>query len=137
MGERGLALTHSLAHSLTHSLTWGGSERGGDETMVMEVDTATDAGLAKLDAHLLDNSYISGVQASLDDLTVFMTFKTAPDASLKSVSRWYKHIAALLNGSFPGPPTGIKLAVSGGKKKEKPKEEPKPKKAEPTAEELA
>ena len=30
----------------------------------MEVDTATDAGLAKLDAHLLDNSYISGYVAA-------------------------------------------------------------------------
>ena len=101
-----------------------------------------------------DVNDVSSVQASLDDLVVFMTFKAAPAASLKSVSRWYKHIHALLSGSFPGAPGGVKLATAGknagggnnnnnnnaggkkdkkkDKKQEKPKEEPKPKKAEPT-----
>jgi len=35
-------------------------------------------------------------QASKDDLTVYAALPTAPSAEYVNVSRWYKHIDALL-----------------------------------------
>ena len=81
-------------------------------------------------------------QPSVDDLTVFMTFAAPPPTEYKGITRWYKHVGALLSNSFPGPATGIKIAglskpsTTNGKgneknqKKEKKAEKPKPKKAE-------
>jgi len=50
----------------------------------------------KLDEYLLSRSYISGYQASKDDLTVYGLFSKAPSADLVNLSRWYKHIDALI-----------------------------------------
>lgn len=59
-------------------------------------DLSSPAGLDSLDAYLLSRSYITGYQASKDDLTVFSAVPKASLASYVNVSRWYKHIDALL-----------------------------------------
>uniref|UniRef100_A0A1J3CYN8 Elongation factor 1-delta 1 n=1 Tax=Noccaea caerulescens TaxID=107243 RepID=A0A1J3CYN8_NOCCA len=56
----------------------------------------SDAGLKKLDEHLLTRSYITGYQASKDDITVFGALAKAPTSQYVNASRWYKHIDALL-----------------------------------------
>jgi elongation factor 1-beta len=56
----------------------------------------SDAGLKKLDAYLLTRSYISGYQASKDDLTVHTALSKPPSPTYVNVSRWYNHIEALL-----------------------------------------
>ncbi|KAJ6410381.1 hypothetical protein OIU84_007179 [Salix udensis] len=59
-------------------------------------DFTSAAGLKKLDDFLLSRSYISGYQASKDDLTVYSALSSAPSAEYVNVSRWYTHIDALL-----------------------------------------
>ncbi|KAJ4950960.1 hypothetical protein NE237_027792 [Protea cynaroides] len=54
------------------------------------------AGLKKFDEYLLTRSYISGYQASKDDITVHAAFSGVPSSEYVNVSRWYKHIDALL-----------------------------------------
>ncbi len=57
---------------------------------------ASEAGLKKLDEYLLTRSYITGYQASKDDITVHAAFAKAPSSEYVNVSRWYNHIEALL-----------------------------------------
>ncbi|KAL0425266.1 UNVERIFIED_CONTAM: Elongation factor 1-delta [Sesamum radiatum] len=59
-------------------------------------DLSSAAGLKKLDDYLLSRSYITGYQASKDDLTVHAALSKAPSANYVNVSRWYNHIEALL-----------------------------------------
>ncbi|XP_039046947.1 elongation factor 1-delta-like [Hibiscus syriacus] len=59
-------------------------------------DLGSAAGLKKLDEYLLSRSYISGYQASKDDITVYSALSGAPSDSYVNVSRWYNHIDALL-----------------------------------------
>ncbi|KAJ6676503.1 RIPENING REGULATED PROTEIN DDTFR10-LIKE [Salix viminalis] len=59
-------------------------------------DLTSAAGLKKLDDFLLSRSYISGYQASKDDLTVYSALSSAPSAEYVNVSRWFSHIDALL-----------------------------------------
>ncbi|XP_027942737.1 elongation factor 1-delta-like [Vigna unguiculata] len=59
-------------------------------------DLSSASGLKKLDEYLLSRSYITGYQASKDDLTVYAALPTAPSAEYVNVSRWFKHIDALL-----------------------------------------
>ncbi|KAL2539626.1 Elongation factor 1-delta 2 [Abeliophyllum distichum] len=56
----------------------------------------SDAGLKKLDEYLLSRSYITGYQASKDDLTVHAALPKPPSPDYVNVSRWYNHIEALL-----------------------------------------
>ncbi|KAJ6970738.1 hypothetical protein NC653_035115 [Populus alba x Populus x berolinensis] len=63
-------------------------------------DLTSVAGLKKLDDFLLSRSYISGYQASKDDLTVYSALSSAPSAEHVNVYRWYTHIDALLRISF-------------------------------------
>lgn len=56
----------------------------------------SDAGLKKLDEYLLSHSYITGYQASKDDITVYSYLAKPPPADYANASRWYKHIDALL-----------------------------------------
>ncbi|KAL9248989.1 Elongation factor 1-delta-like protein [Drosera capensis] len=56
----------------------------------------SDATLKKLDEFLLTRSYITGYQASKDDLTVFAAIPKHPSPEFVNVSRWYSHIDALL-----------------------------------------
>ncbi|GMY33048.1 elongation factor 1-delta [Fagus crenata] len=59
-------------------------------------DVNSPSGLKKLDDHLLTRSYISGYQASKDDITVHAALSKAPSVEYVNVSRWYSHIDALL-----------------------------------------
>ncbi|KNA21806.1 hypothetical protein SOVF_039790 [Spinacia oleracea] len=59
-------------------------------------DLSTDAGLKKLDEYLLSRSYITGYQASKDDLAVYSSVSKKSLDAYVNVSRWYKHIDALL-----------------------------------------
>lgn len=56
----------------------------------------SEAGLKKLDEYLLTRSYITGYQASKDDLAVYSSFSAAPSSKYINVARWFSHIDALL-----------------------------------------
>ncbi|KAK9278563.1 hypothetical protein L1049_028135 [Liquidambar formosana] len=56
----------------------------------------SEAGLKKLDDYLLTRSYITGYQASKDDITVHAALSKAPPSEYVNVCRWYHHINALL-----------------------------------------
>ncbi|KAL3674987.1 hypothetical protein R1sor_024935 [Riccia sorocarpa] len=73
---------------------------------------SSDAGLKKLDEYLLTRSYITGYQASRDDLSVYLALEKAPTSKHVNASRWYSHITALLGSSFPGKAAGVKVAGS-------------------------
>eukprot|EP00850_Spirogloea_muscicola_P019752 SM000198S05323 [mRNA] locus=s198:198061:200522:+ [translate_table: standard] len=55
-------------------------------------------GLKALDVHLFTRSYITGYQASRDDLAVYSVLKGVPSEYVNA-ARWYKHISALLGSS--------------------------------------
>ncbi|KAM7480142.1 hypothetical protein LguiA_028355 [Lonicera macranthoides] len=57
---------------------------------------SSEAGLKQLDEYLLTRSYITGYQASKDDLTVHAAFTKPPSSAYVNVTRWYNHIEALL-----------------------------------------
>ncbi|XP_068667954.1 elongation factor 1-delta-like [Aristolochia californica] len=59
-------------------------------------DLNSESGIKKLDEYLLSRSYITGYQASKDDLLVYSTLSQGPSAEYINVSRWYNHIDALL-----------------------------------------
>ncbi|CAK9141077.1 unnamed protein product [Ilex paraguariensis] len=59
-------------------------------------DLSSVAGLKKLDEFLLTRSYITGYQASKDDLTVHAALSKPPSSKYVNVARWYNHIEALL-----------------------------------------
>ncbi|KAA8540687.1 hypothetical protein F0562_024394 [Nyssa sinensis] len=54
------------------------------------------SGLKKLDEYLLTRSYITGYQASKDDIIVHAALSKPPPSEYVNVSRWYNHIEALL-----------------------------------------
>ncbi|CAF1968791.1 unnamed protein product [Brassica napus] len=60
---------------------------------------SSDAGLKKLDEHLLTRSYLTECQASKDDLTIFVALAKPPSSQYLNASRWYNHIVALLRTS--------------------------------------
>ncbi|KAF7000094.1 hypothetical protein CFC21_016044 [Triticum aestivum] len=64
--------------------------------MAATFNVNAEAGLQKLDGYLLSRSYISGYQASKDDLAVYSEFSVAPPSTCTNVARWYNHIDALL-----------------------------------------
>ncbi|XP_028765085.1 elongation factor 1-delta-like [Neltuma alba] len=71
------------------------------------------SGLKKLDEYLLTRSYITGYQASKDDITVHAALSKAPSAEYVNASRWYKHIDALLRISgVSGDGCGVKVEGS-------------------------
>ncbi|PAN49234.1 hypothetical protein PAHAL_9G435300 [Panicum hallii] len=59
----------------------------------------SEAGLQKLNDYLLTRSYITGYQASKDDMAVFTALSSTPPSSYVNVTRWYDHISALLRSS--------------------------------------
>lgn len=73
---------------------------------------STETGLKKLDEYLLSRSYISGYQASKDDLTVYGAFSKAPSAEYVNVLRWFKHIDALLRISGISEGSGVTVEGS-------------------------
>lgn len=64
--------------------------------MAPTFNVGSEAGLKKLDEYLLSRSYITGYQASKDDLTVHAAFTKPPSPQYVNLSRWYNHITALL-----------------------------------------
>ncbi|KAJ7550819.1 hypothetical protein O6H91_07G119800 [Diphasiastrum complanatum] len=70
---------------------------------------ATSEGVQQLDQYLLTRSYISGYQASKDDLAVYLALKEVPPSNLVNASRWYSHISALIRSSFPGESVGVSI----------------------------
>ncbi|XP_024191150.1 elongation factor 1-delta 1 [Rosa chinensis] len=76
-------------------------------------DINSAAGLKKLDQYLLTRSYITGYQASKDDVTVHAALSKPPSAEYVNASRWYNHIAALLRISgVSGEGCGVKIEGS-------------------------
>jgi elongation factor 1-beta len=76
-------------------------------------DLSTDAGLKELDAYLAPKSYITGYQASRDDLAVYAALSAAPDASkYVNAARWYSHVTALLGHNFSGAGVGVSIGGS-------------------------
>ncbi|KAL3631705.1 hypothetical protein CASFOL_024689 [Castilleja foliolosa] len=59
-------------------------------------DLSSAAGLKNLDAYLLSRSYITGYQASKDDLVVYAALSKPPSSDNVNVLRWFNHIEALL-----------------------------------------
>ncbi|XP_004507191.1 elongation factor 1-delta 1-like [Cicer arietinum] len=73
----------------------------------------SESGLKKLDEYLLTRSYISGYQASKDDITVYSALSSVPSDEFVNVSRWYKHIDALLRISgVSGEGSGVTVESS-------------------------
>lgn len=70
---------------------------------------STEAGLKHLDEYLLSRTFITGYQATRDDITVYGAISKAPGPNFPNVSRWYKHISSLLSSSFPGEAIGVKI----------------------------
>jgi len=70
-------------------------------------DLSSAAGLKKLNTYLEAKSYISGYNASQDDVTVFKKLGKEPKADLVSALRWYKHIASMKAdfAKLPGVPS--------------------------------
>ncbi|KAG2265884.1 hypothetical protein Bca52824_072963 [Brassica carinata] len=60
---------------------------------------SSDCGPKKLDEHLLTRSYLTGCQASKDDLTIFVALAKPPSSQYLNASRWYNHIVALMRTS--------------------------------------
>ncbi|KAG6468966.1 hypothetical protein ZIOFF_073661 [Zingiber officinale] len=54
------------------------------------------SGLQKLNDYLLTRSYITGYQASKDDIAVYAALNTPPSSEYVNAARWYNHIDALL-----------------------------------------
>ncbi|KAL4355745.1 hypothetical protein AHAS_Ahas09G0017400 [Arachis hypogaea] len=76
-------------------------------------DLGSASGLKKLDEYLLTRSYITGYQASKDDLTVYAALSKVPSDEYVNVSRWYKHIDALLRISgVSGEGSGVTVKSS-------------------------
>ncbi|KAG8379434.1 hypothetical protein BUALT_Bualt07G0088000 [Buddleja alternifolia] len=76
-------------------------------------DLSSASGLKKLDDYLLSRSYITGYQASKDDLTVHAALSKPPSSDYVNVSRWYNHIDALLRISgVSGEGSGVTIEGS-------------------------
>jgi elongation factor 1-beta len=78
--------------------------------MASFADLNTSEGLQNLEKHLVTRSYISGYQASRDDLAVYSALSSAPSSSSPNAQRWYNHITALLGASFPGTASGVTIS---------------------------
>lgn len=75
---------------------------------VLFEDLKTDLGLKQLDEYLLTRSYISGYEASKDDLAVYSAIDKVP-AKYTNASRWYSHIQNLLGSRFAGASAGVNI----------------------------
>ncbi|KAL6973059.1 hypothetical protein U1Q18_027233 [Sarracenia purpurea var. burkii] len=80
-------------------------------------DINSESGLKYFDEYLLTRSYITGYitgyQASKDDITVQVTLSKPPPSEFINASRWYNHIEALLRISgFSGEGCGVTIEGS-------------------------
>jgi elongation factor 1-beta len=57
-------------------------------------DVGTAAGLEKFNKFLLDNAYVAGWVASQQDVSIFKSIKSSPDAKYGNVLRWWKNISS-------------------------------------------
>ncbi|KAK4839724.1 hypothetical protein QYF36_024370 [Acer negundo] len=73
-----------------------------------DVNSAT--GLEKLDEYLITYSYITGYQASKDDLTVYIALSKSTSSDYVNTSRWYNHIDA--PEAVTTPPFDSKVAAA-------------------------
>jgi len=64
--------------------------------MASSFNVNSEAGLKKLNDYLMSRSYITGYQASKDDMAVYAEFELPPPSKYTNVVRWYNHIDALL-----------------------------------------
>lgn len=71
----------------------------------------TTQGVQQLDEFLLSRSYITGYQASNDDIAVFCSLGKAPGSEFINATRWYKHIAALLEPRFSTKGVGVRVGA--------------------------
>ncbi|KAG0620689.1 hypothetical protein M758_4G235500 [Ceratodon purpureus] len=71
-------------------------------------DLSSQEGLRDLDQYLSSRAFISGYQASRDDLAVFVKIHSVP-AEFQSLSRWYNHILELLGAKFGAPGVGVHI----------------------------
>lgn len=71
----------------------------------------TTQGVKQLDEFLLSRSYITGYQASNDDITVFCSLGKAPGSEYINATRWYNHIAALLEPRFSTKGVGVQIGA--------------------------
>merc|ERR1711868_308766 len=71
-------------------------------------DVSTAAGLEKLNAFLLDNSYAGGWVPSQIDVALFNAIKSSPDAKFVNALRWWNNIASYKSefGSLPAGSAG-------------------------------
>jgi elongation factor 1-beta len=79
---------------------------------VVFTNLGSQSGLQKLNEHLLTRSYISGYQASKDDLAVYAILNSAPSSEYVNVARWYSHIDALIRLSGVTEGKGVKIVCS-------------------------
>merc|ERR1712193_29561 len=68
-------------------------------------DVSTAAGLEKLDAFLVDNSYTGGWVPSQVDVALFNAIKSSPDAKFVNALRWWNNINSY-KAEFASLPTG-------------------------------
>ncbi|KMZ75870.1 Elongation factor 1-delta [Zostera marina] len=74
---------------------------------------SSSTGLKKLDDFLLTRSYVTGYQASKDDLTVYSSISSVPSDVYVNISRWYNHITALLSlGGVSSESAGVTVSSS-------------------------
>ncbi|CAM6048568.1 unnamed protein product [Sphagnum compactum] len=76
---------------------------------VQFTDLNSEQGVKQLDDYLLTRSYITGYQASRDDLSVFAALRHPIPAEFVNVNRWHSHIAALVGPSFSGAGVGVHI----------------------------
>jgi len=57
-------------------------------------DVSTAAGLQKLDSFLLDKAYVAGWVPSQEDVKIFQTIKSSPDAKFINALRWWNNLAS-------------------------------------------
>jgi len=57
-------------------------------------DVSTAAGLQKLDSFLLDKAYVAGWVPSQEDVQIFQTIKSSPDAKFINALRWWNNLAS-------------------------------------------
>jgi hypothetical protein len=76
-------------------------------------DPATEPGLQYLDGYLSSRSYISGYEATANDLQVFNAFKgVEPATKFVNARRWYRHIQFYSGKKVPDADEKIRVAIS-------------------------
>merc|ERR1739845_17924 len=80
--------------SRVSSRTYRNLVKSGDPTTLnkMAAQFGSKPDLAKLNSYLLDKSYISGFDASGEDVAVFKALSGAPSADFENALRWWNHI---------------------------------------------